>query len=152
MEYLNKRQEKIAGDDVTKAVRKVIMDALGNLPDVTDHAANKETVKAAVAEALKGWDKYATPKAGETGFDCSQNDADPPVRPKDACKDTVDADGKVTSRGCCSAVVPFSETPDFKTLTLATRKEVCLVSGVALASTVWEPVQFVELLEKKYSA
>jgi len=71
LEYLQKRQDKIAGDAVTKAVRKVIMDALGALPAVlpANLATNLATQKAAVATALKGWDKYAT---GVNGTRCEQ--------------------------------------------------------------------------------
>lgn len=46
------------------------MTALEKLPSVEDHAANLKTVKANVATALEGWDKYAAPKMGETGFNC----------------------------------------------------------------------------------
>lgn len=149
----------MAGDAVTAAVRKVVMDALEALPAVesANIATNLSTMKGNVATALAGWDKYAAPTAGQTGFDCAQDDpaAEKPARPADNCKDTVDAEtGAITARGCCSAVIPYNADPKLLKweMTTAGRLEVCLVSSSATPATTWQPVEFVPILEAQYSA
>lgn len=131
------------------------LDGAGALTDAQVES-NLATKKAAVATALKPWDKFATPAAGTTGFRCEQDDpaAEKPVRPVDNCKDIVDAETKkITKRGCCSAAIPHTEVAeDLKwELTTAGRIEVCVVSADAEPAKTWEPVEFVPILKAKYS-
>merc|ERR1711939_260715 len=104
-------------------------------------------------------DIYLAPVAGKTGFRCEQaapatEGGEKGARPTGHCADTKDADDKVTNRGCCSAVIPYNADPNALKWALTTpgRMEVCLVSSGAVAATTWEPVQFVPILETKYSA
>lgn len=141
-------------------MRKVITDAITALPTITGtQAANLAAVKAKVATALKGWDKYATPVAGEAGFPCGKTgEGEAAARPKDNCKSTLGSDEKVTKLGCCSAVVPYKDLSAVEDKaaefvnTVDGHMEVCVISGDDKAATTWEPLQFVEVLSKKYNA
>lgn len=76
------------------------------------------------------------------------------MRPPNSCSDTIEG-GVVKIRACCSAVIPYKAEASERVWSLDTpgRKEVCIRSDdLTKYADVWEPVQFVEILEAKYNA
>lgn len=82
------------------------------------------------------------------GDDSDSDDDEDGKRPE--CPSVKDADGNITEPGCCAAAIPFKETPletDWA-LTNTGRIEVCVIGKDV---KTFSPIQFVQVLEDKYS-
>lgn len=99
---------------------------------------------------MKDWDAFKKPAAGATGAPCGFPGAGtdtPGTRP--ACTAPTPAAGETAKAACCAAAVPFKVDAELKfELLTEGRTEVCIIGNPA---TAWEPKQFVQLLDTKYS-